>query len=457
MKGFRSIRWRLLLWHGLLLALILSCLGFTAYRFEDIRREKTQTAELQRHLGLVANSIRPIRPSGPPEAENRPRQKSLRLPPAEVASFEDQGEFYYVVWLKNGDPVTRSPHAPAEVPRPGDEESGDRRRGPWREIFLSPAPGDCVLVGRSIAQDQTALRRLAWLLAVDGLALLGFSLLVDWGLVTHALRPIRAISVTAAKITRGDLSQRIPTGETESELGELVGVLNSTFDQLEATFAQQVRFTGDAAHELRTPVSVILTHAQNGLASGGLSEAQREAFEACQRAAQRMRRLIESLLQLARFDAGQESIRRQKSDLALVAKESVELIRPLAAARSITLKTDLVPVEIAMDHDQIAQVLTNLLSNAIDYNQEGGEVRLRLRRVQDEVICSIEDNGLGISSEHLPHIFERFYRVDAARTGAGHAGLGLAISQSIVKAHGGQIKVESRPGEGSTFSIYLPT
>ena len=277
-------------------------------------------------------------------------------------------------------------------------------------------------------------------------------------LVTRALRPIRDISATAGKIATGDLTQRINTADTESELGQLAGVLNSTFARLDAAFAQQARFTADAAHELRTPVTVMLTHVQNGLASECPNEEHREAFEASQRAAQRMRRLIESLLELARLDAGQEPLRRDECDLALIAAAGIELIRPLAAAHSINIYADLPAAVCHGDADRLAQVVTNLLTNAIDYNHDGGEVRVTTGCDHGIATLTVGNSGPGISAEDLPHIFERFHRADKARSGtAGHSGLGLAIAQAIVQAHGGSIAAQSEPGGETIFTARLPS
>ena len=151
-----------------------------------------------------------------------------------------------------------------------------------------------------------------------------------WWVATRAIRPIEAISATAVKIAGGDLSQRINAADTDSELGRLAGVLNSTFARLEAAFAQQARFTSDASHELRTPVSVILSQTQTALSRERPAAEYREALEACQRAAQRMRNLTESLLELARLDAGQEPMKQERFDLLRVARECVEMVRPLA-------------------------------------------------------------------------------------------------------------------------------
>ena len=278
-----------------------------------------------------------------------------------------------------------------------------------------------------------------------------------WWVATRAIRPIEAISATAVKIAGGDLSQRINAADTESELGRLAGVLNSTFARLDAAFTQQARFTSDASHELRTPVSVIISQTQTALSRERPSAEYREALEACQRAARRMKTLTESLLELARLDAGQEPMRKELFDLLRVAGECVEMVRPLAADRGIQIHCDVASIECLGDAGRIGQVVTNLLTNAIHFNRDQGEVRLAARPEGGAILLSVADTGQGIPAEDLPHLFERFYRVDKSRTRIqGRNGLGLAICKAIVDAHGGSIEVSSQPDAGSTFTVKLP-
>ena len=273
----------------------------------------------------------------------------------------------------------------------------------------------------------------------------------------RAIRPIADITDAAQKISTGDLSQRISTTDHTSELGELATTLNTTFARLEASFAQQAQFTSDAAHELRTPVSVILTQAQSTLRKERTVAEYKETLEACERAATRMRRLTESLLQLARLDAGQETFRREKFDLATTTQNCVSLIAPLAAERSLALKTSFTAAPSTGDSERIAQVVTNLLTNAIKYNRDGGEIFVTTRVENNFAVLTVRDTGLGISVEDLPRVFERFYRADQSRTNAsGSAGLGLAICQAIVKSHGGELTVASKLGVGTTFTVRLP-
>ena len=452
MKFFHSMRWRLQLWYGLLLIAVLSGFGITAYRLESARQNRRIDEELQRRLPVLVASQRPVR-------GNRDLRE-FSISPRDAALFDDSardGAFYYVVWLRHSErPVTYSTTAPRDVPPPTAGEPPIRLRGERREVFLFPGPGDCVLVGRSISTDLADQRQLAvWLFGV-GASVLLLGLAGGAWLVTRALRPIRDISSAAGKIAIGDLTQRISTADSESELGQLAGVLNSTFARLDAAFTQQARFTADAAHELRTPVTVMLTHAQNGLASECLNEEHREAFEASQRAAQRMRRLIQSLLELARLDAGQEPLRRDECDLAAIAADSLEMVRPLADKCGIRITTDFSATPCHGDADRLAQVLTNLLTNAIDYNHEGGEVRITTQPDHARATLTVWNTGPGIPAEDLPHIFERFHRADKSRSSAGHSGLGLAIAKAIVQAHGGSITAHSQAASGTTFTVSLP-
>lgn len=318
-------------------------------------------------------------------------------------------------------------------------------------------PGEWVLVGRSNAAETDELRRVAMRLAGVGGAVLLLGLVGGWWIASRAIRPIDDISATAAKISGGDLSQRISVANTDNELGRLAGVLNATFAQLETAFARQRQFTSDAAHELRTPVAVMLTQVQSALTKERSGAEYRETIEACQRAAQRMRRLTESLLTLARLEAGPEAINRIRFDLAVTIRECVGLIGPLAAEHGVELICEIPPLEWEGDPERLAQVLTNLLTNAIQYNQPPGEVRVTARSSAGAIELTVADTGVGISAADLPHVFERFFRADKSRTGStGHAGLGLAISKAIIEAHGGTIELTSQPGAGTTVTVRLP-
>jgi heavy metal sensor kinase len=385
----------------------------------------------------------------------------FELPRAQAALFDetDTNGFYYILWRRDGEEMRRSTNAPAHVAMPmGSNAPGHgepQTRGMFRELYHFTPPGEVVAVGHSMVMDLADLRRTAWTLAAVGGGVLLLGLAGGLWLTGRAIQPIRDISETAAKISAGDLSQRINAAEAQNELGELATILNSTFARLEAAFAQQRQFTSDAAHELRTPISVMLTQTQSTLNRSRNAEEYRETLEACQRAAQRMRRLIESLLELARLDAGQEAFKHVPFDLGRTAAECVDSIRPLADERGVKLDCDVPALGCTGDPERISQVITNLLSNAVQYNREAGEVRVSGVAKNGTVTLTVADTGEGIAKEELPNLFKRFYRAERSRT-SGRSGLGLAISKAIVEAHGGQIEVASNEGQGSSFTVRLP-
>jgi two-component system, OmpR family, sensor kinase len=453
MKFPQSIRFRLQLWYGVLLLALLCGFGYTAYWLENSRQLRGIDEELQRRLPKLVESQRPV------EGEPELREFELSRNDSLLFDRDENGAFYYVVWLRHGVPrISRSITAPPDVPEPQAGDSPIRQRGHFRETFLFPGPGDCVLVGRSITRDLAGFRQFAWWLSAVGGTVLAAGLAGGGWLITRTLLPIQAICSAAEKISTGDLTERIHTPDTASELGQLVSVLNSTFSRLESAFIRQARFTADAAHELRTPLAVMLTHTQNSLSADDLADEHREAFGACQRAAQRMRRLTESLLTLARLDSGEDPTDRSPCDLAPVVRDAIELLRPLADRQSVTLISEITSSHCLGNSEQIGQVTTNLVSNAIFYNRPGGEVRVTLASTTSGVRLTVSDTGQGMAAADLPHIFERFYRADRARSGTtGNVGLGLSISKAIIESHGGKITVTSVSSQGSTFLVHIPS
>jgi heavy metal sensor kinase len=483
---FKSIRWRLQLWYGIILLLVLGGFGLTAYRLQRGREYREIDAELHHRLTVLSTALRnqarepgpggerPGRPprDGPPEEMREPGPEGgpeefldgpgkIRLPERQSNLFSsgESNGFYYVIWKRDGAELTRSATAPATIAAPESARPSAppaiRMRGSIREVFLATPPGEVLLVGHSVAAELADLRQVAWRLSLLGFVILVFGLAGGWVMTTYALRPVREIGATAIKISAGDLSQRIDVADTDSELGQLAGVLNSTFTRLEASFAQQARFTADAAHELRTPITVMLTQTQFALARDRTAADYRETIEACQRAAQRMRRLIESLLELARLDASEEPLVKKAFDLEKVTRDCVQLVSPMAAQRAIKIETRLSEVTGFGDPDRLAQVITNLLTNAIHYNHDGGRIEVMIEQAKEDIVLKVSDTGVGISREDLPHVFERFFRVEKSRT-SGRTGLGLSISQAIVEGHGGTIELVSQLGEGTTFTVRLP-
>ena len=391
--------------------------------------------------------------------------QTLALPDEFLQLFhgDEDSRLYFVIWDRAGKQLQKSESAPA-VAFPNVHIGQDeipvrviRLRDDFREVIHVIRFDLCVLVGRSIRPDIAEQHQSGALLAFAGLGVLAAGLVGGGWLTSRAIRPISLMTATADKISIRNLSERIDVRETDTELGELATVLNRTFDRLQESFEQQSRFTADASHELRTPLSVILTNTELALSRQRSPEDYRAALETCRRASQRMKSLIECLLALARFDSGNSAVEPRELDLEPVAQECLDLMRPLADERHISINRDTAPTTIRGDHDRIAQVLTNLLSNAIRYNRDGGEVKLGLAAENGHAVITVTDTGIGIEADDLPHIFDRFYRADKSRSRPdGGSGLGLAICKTIVDAHGGTITARSEPQHGTTIEVRLP-
>lgn len=453
MKPLRSIRVRLLGLIGLLLLVALIGFGAVAWHRECSARIAAVDRELEERLNLLISGYRPG-PGQRLEDVTRPRFS----PRARELFANEGGEpFYYWVWLSDGRVQGHAKHAPdVTLPTRTVASKLFRMRGEFRELIHFTPTGRCFLVGRSIQRERAAMRADAALLTAIGTGVLLLGLALAWWIATCVTQPLVEVSRAAKQIAAGDLSQRIPITGTQDELADVTEVLNETFSRLEAAFAQQRQFTADASHELRTPVSLILTHAQGALLHEHTPDEYREALHDCLQAAQRMKALIESLLDLARFDAKAESLQREPCDLADLTRKCISTLRPLADAKHIRIELDLQPAFCYADSTCLAQVITNLLTNAIQFTPAEGMITLQTSQ-NGSARFTINDNGPGITPNQLPHIFERFHRSDPSRTRAsGGVGLGLAICKAIVEAHGGTITVESEIAKGSRFTVLLP-
>lgn len=458
MKRRRSIRIRLLGLIGLLLLGVLTGFGYVAWRRESAARIAAVDRELEERFNLLITAYRPG------AGQRLEEVAAPRLSPRARELFANQGgaPFYYCVWLGDGRSQGRSENAPElglPAQTPGDKTW--RTREDFRELIHFTPTGRCFLVGRSMQSDRAAMRADAASLAGIGAGVLMLGLALAWWIASRVTQPLAEVSRTAKQIAAGDLSQRIKLRETEDELGDVAHVLNETFARLESAFARQRQFTADASHELRTPVSLILAHAQGALLHEQTPADYREALTDCAEAAQRMKALLESLLDLARFDADAEPIRREACDLAELARDCTTLLSPLAEAKRLRLHLVLKAAPCQGDPLRLTQVITNLLTNAIQFTPADGAITLRTDQ-DGGARFAITDTGPGIAPDKLPSIFERFRRADASRTRAtGGFGLGLAICKAIVEAHGGRIAVESGSANGSangsTFVLFLPS
>lgn len=464
---FHSIRWRIQAWHGLILlgAIIAFCV--TVYHFAwdyQLRRIDRELQETEHMLirSLMQSGRQPGTAPLPPEQfAQRLRAGEITLSAETAARFAGSG--YFSIHDVDGRPLLQSGNAPRDlaplaIPEDGFVEQV-RSLGPRRESLRGSARGFSSVVGRDITAEQDEMHRFGWVLSASGLGVWLLGLIGGWWLAGRAIKPIDTISRTASRIAEGNLSERIDISGTDSELDQLGLVLNRTFERLDASFERQRRFTADASHELRTPVAILIAETQRILKRERTPEEYREALRTCGDTADRMRRLIEALLTLSRQEADGGTT-REPCDLSAILRDIVEHLRPLAAGRAVQIETHLQPAPCRADPAALSILAANLVRNAIQHQAPDSidrSVHITAGRDGDRVFFVVSDTGPGIKPEDLPHIFERFYRADKARTGdSGHTGLGLAIAHAIVENHGGTIEARSSSGNGATFTVRLP-
>jgi two-component system, OmpR family, sensor kinase len=310
-----------------------------------------------------------------------------------------------------------------------------------------------ILVGVPTSNVQATLDQLAQDLGLTVLvAFLAFAFGV-WWLARRVLAPVQRVTHAAAQVSSKDLQRRVPVPSTDDELRALALSINHMLDRLQESFETQRRFTADASHELRTPVTAIVGHAQYLLRRTHPSDEQADSLRVIQREGERMAKLVHDLLELARADAGFQ-VRREPMNLVEVLEAVRDELAPLGSAK-IVVDCAVPLLEVDGDPARLKQVVLNLVQNAVDAGAR--TVTLHLEREGRDVRFEVLDDGPGIPADALPHIFDRFYRVDGARSTRGNgSGLGLAIVRWIVQQHHGSVDVLSKAGEGTVFTVKLP-
>jgi heavy metal sensor kinase len=278
-------------------------------------------------------------------------------------------------------------------------------------------------------------------------------------LSTRALAPVDQITTAAQSISASDLSGRVIVPETRDELQRLAQTLNAMLQRIETAFRRITQFTADASHELRTPISLIRTRAEVILRKPRDNQEYRDALQEILEESERITRLIENLMLLARTDIGTEALHLKQVNVCEIAQRASAQGKTLADARQLQWSQSIpdVPLWVTADPDSLGRLLLILLDNAIKYTPVCGSVGIHVANSNGHVQIEVRDTGIGIAEADLPHVFERFYRADSARSSdSGGAGLGLSIGQWIAKAHLGEITVESAPERGSVFHLKLP-
>jgi heavy metal sensor kinase len=452
-----NIRWRLTLWNTLALAVVL--LGFSALVYSLLARglyQQVDHALVVEHQQLKQDERLAVDPAG-----------RLRY---WIDEFQEHEKFFCVVYDGQGKVYARTPElAEASVPPPAPPGTGETQ---FDNATLPIIGHQRVLTGRlRLGGEEFTVVHLAPLESVDrelghllkGLAMaVPGALLISGGLAyllaRKALGPMEQLHRATEQITADRLDRRLPLANASDELGRLTQTINAMIARLERSFAEVRRFTADASHELRTPLAAIRTEAEVALAKPLTLADHQQLLDSILEEVERLTQLTDQLLALSREDAGTVKLVSETVDLAALLCAVVETMRPLAEVKGINLQAEYDGVLwVRGDEVRLRQVFYNLLDNAIKYTLEGGTVEVRVGQQDRAAVVMVRDTGAGIPVEHLPHVFDRFYRVDKARgRGQGGTGLGLSIARSIVVAHGGMVELESTPGQGTTCTVTLP-
>ena len=462
----RSIRFRLTVWHAGLLAGVLLLFGAAVYfgleRYlksaleESVSQQARQIAEtllVSVHLSGEPYVAEEIMEHYDPEAHGR----FVRVTRAD-------GSVLYA----SGEPEDRS-FDPTNLPLlNGQAESGfsrQERLPDGNELLIYTLPYTAggggrylVEVGAPYGQIESALRGLLLILSLALPVCVAIAAGGGYLLIRRALIPLNEMTRGAERITSRNLNERLPVAQTGDELERLAIALNRMIARLDDAFQHISRFSADASHELRTPLTVLRGELEAVAGRQPLSQEVRETLGSALEEAERLTKIIESLLAISRLDAGEARMERMRLDLAELAAATTEQMRLLAEDKDISLQYEgAEQVEVEGDRARLKQVVVNLLDNAIKYTPPGGAVRVTVRADGDRAVLEVRDSGVGIPADALPHIFKRFYRVDKARSRQmGGTGLGLSIVKSICAAHGGRVAAQSVEGEGSRFRAELP-
>ncbi len=468
-KLFRTLRFRLASTFLALLALVLAGVGVIGTTTLRSLLATQSEQVLREELGAMRGYLHFDGEGKPYWFEDRsdPEEEATvgRLMTVFVIANED-GE----PWLGSPAPALRGLYDPKEIRY--ELQKIESTKEPYLKTFIasdkipyqiiSGAMVDdegekwYVAEGRSLAGDESLIRRFRRNYLIFLPIALFACALVSWYSAGKALQALQSVETAAQEITGSNLGLQIPKRGADDELDRLIGSFNEMSRRLKASFDQIRRFSTDVSHELRTPLTAIQGQLEVALFTATRKEQLQEAIENALQDVERLSNLVRALLLLSQSETGQIPMNKTVLDLQRLIEDLVDQFQIPAEAHNVNLThTTGGPVLCDVDRTQIERVVTNLLSNAIKYTPEGGWVRACAEQTGNTVRLIVEDSGVGIPKDHLPHIFDRFYRVPDPNPEKG-LGLGLSFVSAIVRAHGGEIRVQSEPGKGSRFEVMLP-
>jgi heavy metal sensor kinase len=469
MMLFKTIKFKMTLWYVAILGIILSCFSLFLYLTMADSLSKGVDNKIRTMAEIVASSVRSPFGAGTSMAD-------LDQIMTERFGIRPLGRFIQILDESGriGDRSTnlRDVQIPISVQTMKAASRGVitfetvevMGKYPLRVVTMPIIENEkmvgIVQVGSSLEGVEEALQQLLLILLIAVPAALLIASAGGLFLANKALRPVDAITQIARRIGSGDLSQRIRIKRVNDEIGRLASTFNEMIAKLEKSFRQVKRFTADASHELKTPLTILRGEVEVGLKKKrGLKEYERILTSNLEEI-NRMSRIVEDLLTLSRADMGELTMEREEIELSALAREVWQDLQLLAKKKRIQLKfMDNGFTRVEGDPLFLRQLILNLTENGLKYTPAGGEVAVRVKGDRDQGVVQllVTDTGVGIPQKDLKRIFDRFFRVDAARSReTGGTGLGLSICQWIAQAHEGKIAVESKVGKGSTFTVTLP-
>jgi len=464
-----SIRWRLTLWYAGSLGVLLVGFGILVWAMTNSWLLSQSDLELTEELAELLDAI------------HSSDSDSLTESVADWSQLHEPYGFDFEVRMQDGTPLMKSvrlQQSGETLFTPGDVSDTSRNLhltelGPVRvkvaDIVIASKPHR-LWIAASLDEQQQLLHQLGTVLILAGLMVMAGAGWGGWILARRVLQPIDEIASAAARISAHQLSERVPVENPHDELGRLARTLNTMLDRLNQSFGELKRFTADAAHELRTPLTLLRNELEVTLRKPRSASEYEKSLRSALDDTDRISRVAAQLLELARDDSGTRPIVLERVPITALLTDVTSQLKPQAESNEIHVELTQMttvassddgkfPDEIAVQGDclRLRRLFLNLLDNAVKYTAAGGWIRVHQQLEKSVVRVIIEDNGCGIAPQHLPHVFDRFYRIDHARTSStGGTGLGLAICRGIVLSHGGSIEIVSESGQGTKVFVLLP-
>ncbi len=454
MRRHFSIRTRLTLWYSLFLLGTLIITGAVVYAVLSEVLLDNFADQLEQEVLLAQ--------AGVSKEDGR-----LAFDPAALSGYDDHDHFIRVA-TNTGTIIvdTSDPDDEAPFLKVGDDPGKTRFK--WVELDGEPfgiaavpvvidgAVVGRVEIGRSRSDVDETLSTLRSIFSIALPILVGLAAVGGYVISGRALAPVDAITSMAANIRPDDLGERLGLDLPDDELGRLSRTFDAMLDRIEAAFERQRQFTGNAAHEMRTPLSLMQSQVELTLARPRKPAEYQEALTNLHGDIDRLTTIVSTLLALARADSEKLQLVREPTDLGEIVSIVVDSYAPQAEEAGVQLLDHSSPTPAEVDDDLIVQLLVNLIDNALAHTPSGGTIMVGAGNSAGRACLWVEDTGNGIAAEHQPHVFERFYRSDAGRSrGEGGVGLGLAFCKAIADAHGGELTVVSEPGHGARFEFCL--